>query len=339
MDSEISRLNSEFMMMIGTAIFVLSITGILISSFLQGQRRDRMSRILVAKTEAAHVRAASVILDAETRAMRAPPRGESYPFDIVHWKAIERDMTRAGLKRRLVFPPLVFLAAAGLSWVIAAFVIAAPIFPVWGQALAIYPFSFLLVRRSLLGLLCKARKMTLLEQLIGFIESVQRAVAVGTSPDEAVAEAIREAESPLGEQLAEIKNLLDLGYDFVDAINLASEHINMPEFDIFAASLSAQSTTGGSIGEVLKEVIDISRGRLHLQRKISTLTAEGQFNALILGALPILLSMYLRAVQPDYAEVLWADYAMPQGPILYFATLGMAVAGAWLALRISNLEV
>ena len=150
-------------------------------------------------------------------------------------------------------------------------------------------------------------------------------------------EAIRETDAPLQENLIAIKELIDLGYDFVDAINLAADKVNLPEFDIFAASLTAQSKTGGTIGDVLKEVIDIARARVDLQRKIATMTGEGRFNAMLLGSLPILLTMYLRASEPEYFNTIWEAGAM--GTAVFFATIAFAVFGAWLAMRIAKITV
>jgi len=319
---------------IATAVIVVAIVGTFLSVFLKGQKKERYAKMLVAKTEGAQARAMSVILDAESRAMKDNGRDQKRPFDLVNWFSIKRDLKRAGLPK---FPLLVFLFALVLAVAVALLVLNVPIYPMWAQILAVYPPMFFLTRVSMIGMKIEARRMKMMYQLIIFIESTQRAVSVGTSPDEAVAEAIRETDAPLKENLLAIKELIDLGYDFVDAINLASNKVNLPEFDIFAASLTAQSKTGGTIGDVLKEVIDISRSRVDLQKKIGTMTAEGRFNATLLGSLPILLTMYLRVSEPEYYDAMWDAGTMGAG--IFFATIGCAVFGAWLAMRIARIAV
>lgn len=316
-----------------TGAIVLMVVTLFLRKFLNEQRRDKYNKIILGKSEGAAKRAVSIILDAEARAMKNTGRDEKRPFELVNWYAIKRDLKRAGLP---TFPPLLFLAAAGMAYAVAAVIIAAPIYNDLVVAAVIYPAIYFLFRTGIIGMFMDMRKMKMLTQLVIFIESVQRAVSVGTSPDESVAEAIKETEAPLRENLVAIRELLDLGYDFIDAINLAADRINMAEFDIFAASMTAQSTTGGSIGEVLKEVIDIARSRLDLQKKISTMTAEGRFNALLLGSLPIGLIMYLRSGQAEYANAVWT---VDWGIIMYFTTLGFAVLGAWLAMRIAKITV
>ena len=328
------ELDAGTAMMIGTAVVVLTIVTIFLAGFFRAQKKERYEKLLVDKTEGAQKRAMSVILDAESRAMKDTGRDQKRPFDIVNWWAIKRDLKRAGLPR---FPPLVFLFALALSTAVSLLVLNMPIYPMWAQIVAVYPAMYFLTRVSILGMRMESVKMKMMAQLIIFIESVQRAVSVGTSPDEAVAEAIRETDTPLRENLTAIKELIDLGYDFVDAINLASDRVNLAEFDIFAASLTAQSKTGGTIGNVLKEVVDIARARMDLQKKIATMTGEGRFNAMLLGSLPILLTMYLRSAEPEYFDSMWDAGAL--GAALFLATIAGATFGAWLAMRIAKITV
>lgn len=316
------------------SIIVLTVATVFVTFFLRGQRKDKYIRTLIEKTEGAQKRAQSVILDVEARALKGAGRDQKRSFDLLNWYSIKRDMKKAGLPR---FPPLVFLAALVLAAAAAFLVVAAPIYPMWTQILALYPPMFYLTRVSILGMRMESRRMRMTGQMILFVETVQRSVSVGTSPDEAVVEAIRETEDPLREQLSAIKDLIDLGYDFVDAINLAADRINLPEFDIFAASLTAQSKTGGTIGEVLREVVDITRARMDLQKKIATMTGEGRFNAMLLGSLPIGLTMYLRAVEPEYFNTIWEAGTL--GAVVFFMTLAFAVFGAFLAMRLARITV
>jgi tight adherence protein B len=317
------------------AFIVFLVVAIYVSHLLASSKRDRMTKIILDKTTGAGVKARSVILDVEARAMKNTGRDQKFAFELINWFAIKRDLKRSGLP---AYPPVLFLAAAVASYAVAFFIIAAPteFMPSWQMALIVYPGIYFLFRTGIIGIFKESRRMKMMTQLVIFIESVQRAVSVGTAPDEAVAEGIKECEMPLKDSLAAIKELLDLGYDFIDAINLAADRVNLPEFDIFVASLTAQSSTGGSIGDVLKEVIEIARSRMNLQKKIATMTAEGRFNALLLGSLPIGLTLYLRGAQPKYADVVWSEQ---MGITMYFLTLFLAVFGAWLAMRIARVTV
>ena len=317
------------------AILLLAV-GVVTINLLRATKRDRILKLLRTKTLRKKEDTDNIILANRRRAARLSNRGNQRTFDGFNPISINRDLRRAGLPQVW---PLVYVAGLGLAFLIGHTILNAPLphFPPLMQSLAIAVPCFFFVRRSVLGTLIESRRMKSLRQLIQFIEATQRAVSVGASPEDAVLEAIRDAEEPLRGSLLPIRNLLELGYDFIEAITMAADQVNLAEFDIFVASLTAQSTTGGSVGDVLKEVVEIARSRLDLQKKVGTMTAEGRFNAFLLGVLPIGLMMYLRYGQPDYFNNLWASPVL--GPAIFFFTVFGAVMGAYVAVRMSNLKV
>lgn len=315
---------------------LLIVVGTMTWNLLLATQREKMLRVLKTKTLRKKEGSDAIILVSRNRAARQSNRSDVKPFDFINPAAINRDLRRAGLPQ-LWF--LVYIAGVVLAFAVGHTILNAPLpsFPPYMQSLAIVTPCFYFVRRSIIGMFMESRRLKMLRQLILFVESAQRAVAVGASPEDAVSEAIRDCEEPMRASLMPIRDLLELGYDFIESITLAADRINLPEFDIFVASLTAQATTGGSVADVLREVAEIARSRLDLQKKVGTLTAEGRFNAFLLGFLPIGLMMYLRTGQPDYFNYLWeSDFA---GPAIFFYTVGSAVLGAFIAVRMSNIKV
>ena len=174
------ELDAGTAMMIGTAVVVLTIVTIFLAGFFRAQKKERYEKLLVDKTEGAQKRAMSVILDAESRAMKDTGRDQKRPFDIVNWWAIKRDLKRAGLPR---FPPLVFLFALALSTAVSLLVLNMPIYPMWAQIVAVYPAMYFLTRVSILGMRMESVKMKMM-----FGWEAARATSVG--------EAARSSELP-----------------------------------------------------------------------------------------------------------------------------------------------
>lgn len=319
------------------AVMVLMVVSLFyfVRRFDQTRRRDAYFKAVAAKSVGPSARLAAAVKSRERGVLSEASRRRRSAIDFILPSSIRSDMIRSGLPGQA---SLVVIVASVLAWLIAFLVIAAPIFPIWVQTLAIWPLLFYFVRSGILGILYELRRLVLMDQLITFIEHVQRGVTVGTSPDIAVVEAIEEMPQPLRGYLQAVKDLIEIGYDFVEAISMASDRIDLPEFDIFAASLSAQAASGGPIGDVLREVAGIARMRLDLTRKVGTLTAEGRFNAIVLGVLPVGLMLYLRHAQPDYFNHLWTGTVW-WGPWLYFGTLAAALVGAWSALKIAAIKV
>jgi Flp pilus assembly protein TadB len=322
----------------GIIFFIVLITAIsaMTSNLLKAQRRDKALKVITNKMIRKRDQTDRIIISSKRNKKKSSNRSDIKPFDMVNPASIKRDLRRAGL-------PQIWIGVYGVALILALAIghtiLNAPLesFPPLYQSLAILPPMFFFTRVSLIGVFIESRRMKSLKQLILFIESVQRAVSVGAAPEDAVMEAIRGSENPIKDSLMPIKDLLELGYDFIHAINLASDQVNLAEFDIFVASLTAQGATGGSIGDVLKEVSDIARSRMDLQKKVGTMTAEGRFNAFLLGILPIALMMYLRHGQPEYFGYLWESDFL--GPLIFFLTVGGAAMGAFVAVRIAKIEV
>ena len=331
---QITALLSDPMVFTGIFVFILvAVIGLILMNLLSEQRKARLTKVLMNKMKSKRENYEKSVLSTK-KVMNKSSRGEKMPFESINWFAIVRDMRKAGLPP---FPPILFVGAVVLAFFVARFIVNAPIFSLLTQFLAILPFTWLLVRFSFVKIMINGRKMKALKQLVVFIESTERAVSVGTSTEDAIIEAINDSASPLKDNLVAIKDLLELGYDFVEAIQLAADQVDLPEFDIFVGALTAQSGTGGSIGNVLRDVVDIARSRMDLQSKIATMTAEGRFNALLLGSIPIALNGYLRTAQPDYFNALWESDFL--GPMLFFMSLGMAFLGAIVALKIASIKV
>lgn len=324
--------------LLGLLLFIVlvSIVGAMTLSLLKSQRRDKAIKIVLAKLRRRKEDTDKIVIASKRNQSKNSNRMDLKPFDLINPAAIKRDLRRAGLPQIWI---MVYVLSALLALAIGHTILNAPLesFPPLYQSAAIAPAMFYFVRRSVMGVFIESRRMKGLNQLILFIESVQRAVSVGTAPEDAVMEGIRDAANPIKESLEPIRDLLELGYDFIESINMAADRVNLAEFDIFVASLTAQSTTGGSIGNVLKEVSEIARSRMDLQKKVGTMTAEGRFNAFLLGFLPIALMMYLRNGQADYFNYLWQSDFL--GPVIFFSTIGGAVIGAFVAVRIASIKV
>lgn len=323
-------------MKVGLYFFFFVVVGVVLltQKLVRDAQKDRIFSSLKAKHLGAAEHAATAIISAEREVQAGAGRKAKLAFDIVNWKSISRDMKKAGF---MAFPPLLLVGAACISYLIANIFLNVPHFSLSGQSVFVFPFIYYLLRYPLLNTLFEAKQLKALKQLINFIESVKRAVSVGASPDEAVVEAINDTEAPLRDSLETVSELLNLGYDFNDALSLAAEKVDLAEFDIFAASLAAQSSTGGTIGQVLTDVVDTARSRMELKKKVGTMTAESRFNALLLGSLPICLSLYLRTTQPEYFAQLWTNPVL--GTTIYLSSLFMAVVGAYLALRIAKIKL
>ena len=96
----------------------------------------------------------------------------------------------------------------------------------------------------------------------------------------------------------------------------------------FVTAVQIQTETGGNLAEILENIGQLIRARLQLKGKISGLTAEGRFSALILALLPIVIFLILYYVNRGYIMTMIND---PLGHrLLLGGIISMAIGVLWM---------
>jgi tight adherence protein B len=65
-----------------------------------------------------------------------------------------------------------------------------------------------------------------------------------------------------------------------------------------------QSQTGGDLAQILDQLSATIKDRRQVQRKISSLTAEGRLSAWVLTLIPVGLGLFIFLTQPDMRNAL-----------------------------------
>ncbi|HEY6635385.1 MAG TPA: type II secretion system F family protein, partial [Acidimicrobiia bacterium] len=116
-----------------------------------------------------------------------------------------------------------------------------------------------------------------------------------------------------------------LGRTVTDSLEGIVERTQSKDFEWAVMAIEIQREVGGNLAEVLQTVGDTMRARNRLKGEIRALTAEGRISAIVLGALPFLLFVFLYATNRDYLEPLitstFGQIALGVGIILIAAGL------------------
>ena len=101
-------------------------------------------------------------------------------------------------------------------------------------------------------------------------------------------------------------------------------------------ALLIQKETGGKLAETLDNLSHVIRERFRILGEVRIRTAQGRITAGILMALPPLMILMLRAINPDYIGLLVTD---PWGPYMLGAAATLQVIGSAMLWKIVNIEV
>ena len=106
----------------------------------------------------------------------------------------------------------------------------------------------------------------------------------------------------------EFKTLSDqisYGISFNEALSEMAEKIPSQDLNFFIISLLIQKDSGGNLSDILKSISSTIRERLKLKGKVRIFSSEARLSALILIALPFVVSIILYLSNPQYISLLW----------------------------------
>ncbi|MFC6671232.1 type II secretion system F family protein [Marinobacterium aestuariivivens] len=220
--------------------------------------------------------------------VQAAPRKVARP-------ALHPVLSALSLRSRLVLAALV-LAGGAVGYRVGGAVPAA----LGAGGIAALALMILLWRRSTM-------KRQLRAQLPGFLNQITRRVTVGANLSQAVQQAVQHTDKPLQRVLLRARQRAQLGDELADAFHHEARRTGLAELDLIATVFNINHQYGGSIAGALDNLVRLLQQRERAQRELKAMTGETRFTALVLGAVPALMALYLLLVSPDYLLRMWHD--------------------------------
>jgi len=183
----------------------------------------------------------------------------------------------------------------------------------------------------------QARARKLLEQLPDALDLMARSLQAGLGLNDAFRMCAEEMPLPCAAEFGRVFEEVRFGRDYRDALTKIIER-NPAIFDLrlFVSSVLLQRETGGNLIEILESISNTIRQRFLFDAKVSAMTSEARFSALILGGLPLAVAMLITVTNPTYLRPL-VDDSLGNFMLLYsFTSYG---SGVYLMRALSRVEV
>lgn len=171
----------------------------------------------------------------------------------------------------------------------------------------------------------KKRRDRVLEQLPGFLDHVIRAVQTGSSLPNAMLAATAEVQDPIRDLFERVARQTRFGASLEEAFEQAAQLYTLRELDVLALTLRVSQRYGGSVRDMLTSIVAMIRQRERLRREFAAMTGETRLSAWILGALPVVMALYVSVVNPGYIGGMWED---PAGRIALGISVGLQMMGS-----------
>jgi tight adherence protein B len=191
------------------------------------------------------------------------------------------------------------------------------------------PFFYLCLKK-------KKRMEKFQRQLPEGLELIARSLRAGHAFPSAMKLVADEFDDPLGPEFHKTQDEINFGVGVGDALKNLADRIDCPDLKYFVISVILQRETGGNLAEIIESIAYIIRERFKLFGKIRILSSEGKLSAIILVAIPLLVIIAIRFINPDYINVLFSD---PAGKTVAGITAFMMATGIIVMIKMVKIKV
>ena len=181
----------------------------------------------------------------------------------------------------------------------------------------------------------KKRVVLFEKQLVDALGIAARSLRAGHPLVGAFQVISEEVGEPLNSAFYRIVQEQSLGLDMKNSIRKVSRDIGNNEFKLFATAVAIQLQSGGNLADLMDTLAAVIRERTRLNRKVRVLTAQTQFSANFLSAMPVILFFLLNAISPTYMTPFFTTFI---GRFLLFGMIVSVLSGYWVMKRLATLR-
>jgi tight adherence protein B len=126
------------------------------------------------------------------------------------------------------------------------------------------------------------------------------ALRSGYSVPQAMEAISRDAPEPTSTEFKRVVQENQLGIDLSDALAHLLNRVESEDLDLVITAVNIQREVGGNLAEILEVIGHTIRERIKLKGEIRVLTSQGRITGYLISGLPIVLALFLYAINPSY---------------------------------------
>ena len=145
-----------------------------------------------------------------------------------------------------------------------------------------------------------------------------------------------DAADPLGSEMERVLAETEMGRPLLEALDAMAQRLDLRDLDWTVEGIRIQAEVGGRLSEMLRTLAGFMRAREEVRRELRALTAEGKLSAYVLGALPVLMLLFMVLSAKAYVQPLFSE----RSGNLLLGVMALLIAGSGLVMRkIIDVEV
>jgi tight adherence protein B len=205
-----------------------------------------------------------------------------------------------------------------------------------GGALPLVCLPAMAAPRLIVQWLRRQRRLKLGQQLPDALALWAGLLRAGQGATQALTQVSTRQPAPLGDELRMVLAQMRLGLGMDVAFDGLRDRAGLADLRLLATLLSANRELGGNLAESLLRLAELLRGRLVMEARIQSLTAQGRMQGIVVGLLPLLLLVVLYAME---GEAMRALHTTVQGWVALGVIVLLETIGFLLIRRIVRIDV
>lgn len=311
----------------GVILIVLLIIGVVVSSRSEGaiveQRLDTYFET-GDKKQAANAQAqSSALTEWVSRRVEKTSFGDR----------IARELARADLKFKVgEYLALIFISIflGGLiTWFIGN---RHPISLLIGAVAGAFAPRFYVARQK------QVRLQKFNEQLSDMLNLMVNGLRAGYSTMQALEAVSKELPSPICDEFRRVVQEMQIGIPMETALENLHRRIPSDDLDFVITAINVQREVGGNLSEILDTISFTIRERVKIKGEIRVMTAQVRTSGSVLSMIPIILTVILWFLNPDYLLSITAGGTACTVGIICLI-IGLIGSGYFVMMRIADIEV
>jgi len=185
-------------------------------------------------------------------------------------------------------------------------------------------------------ILRERRRVKFNEQLVEALGTMSNALRAGFSVNQAFDSVVENGEKPIAQEFAVVQQQMRVGMSFDDALAALDKRINSDDLTLVVTAIDIARKTGGNLTEIFDKISETIRGRMRIERRVRTLTAQGRMQGLIVSLMPLLLGIAMTVLKPDLMIPFLTSF---KGILCVAFAVGLVVLGWFFIRKIIKIDV
>ena len=174
------------------------------------------------------------------------------------------------------------------------------------------------------------------EQLPEALATMSNALRAGFSISQAFDSVVEQGMKPMSEEFQILQQQLRIGMSFEDALESMSQRVGSEDLALVTTAILVSRKTGGNVTEIFDRISETIRGRMRIERKVRTLTAQGRMQGIIVSLMPVVLGVAMTVMKPK----MMLPFLMSLRGVASLALVAVLITIGWLMIRkITKIDV